>query len=569
MGDLLEGVVCVQYTVSLSQAPRFAQIGAEKLAREVPVRHAHPLVRNVAIASLCALPFVSPGAQHRTAVVTPVPKRELSQAEQVTHVLSRLTFGARPGDAAKVTAMGVDKWIERQLRPGSITDSDVDFALSEVSREQLRRAIPAMTSGTASEPSPSLEDRVMGVRTVTPRSSRGMVAAAMRLPPPPDPRPTSEVALWKILRAQLTERQLLEVVTDFWENHFSVYVAKMPSNETILKWEREVIRPHAFGKFRDLLGSVARSPAMMFYLDNWLSRRDSINENYARELLELHTLGVDGGYTQKDVIEVARAFTGWTLTDPPPTRSLGFPVTFRFKASLHDTAAKTVLGHPLPAGRGIEDGEAVLDIVARHPSTARFIAFKLARRFVSDVPPAALVDRAAATFTATDGDITAVLRTIIYSEEFFSRAAFRAKVKTPFEFLISAVRALEISTESGAPSVRFLREFGQPVYGRMTPEGWPEYGEAWANSTAILKRVFFSADLLEGRVQYMQVGRWEGWGLATRDATRQADGVIRLLLGGVAAPNTRAAILSAAGDGEARLREMATIALGSPDYQRR
>jgi hypothetical protein len=188
---------------------------------------------------------------------------------------------------------------------------------------------------------------------------------------------------------------------------------------------------------------------------------------------------------------------------------------------------------------------------------------------ISDVPPPAVVDRAASTFTATDGDIAAVIRAIVYSEEFFSRAAFRAKVRTPFEFLISVLRALEITTDASAPTVRFLQEFGQPVYGRSTPDGWPEYGEAWANSGAILKRVFFSADVLEGNIRYMPVGRWEGWGLAKRGASQQADGVIKLLLGGVSTPGTRAAMLASGGEGAARLREMATIALGSPDYQRR
>jgi uncharacterized protein (DUF1800 family) len=531
------------------------------------VRRVSLLVRNVAFAVLFGLQSVSLFAQHRVAVVAPPPKRELSTAEQVAHVLSRLTFGARPGDAANVAAMGVDKWIERQLEPARISDSDVDFALAYVSRDRMRRGLSIMSTPAEPNNTPSLEDRVMGVRTITP--VMGAVSAATRVPPPPDPRPTSEVAIWKILRAQLTERQLLEVVTDFWGNHFSVYAAKMPSNGALLQWERDVIRPHALGRFRDLLGSVAQSPAMLFYLDNWLSRRDSINENYARELLELHTLGADGGYTQKDIIEVARAFTGWTLNDPPPTAQLAYPATFRFRKAMHDSGAKTVLGHALPGGRGIEDGEAVLDIVARHPSTARFIAFKLARRLISDTPPSAVVNRAAATFTATDGDISAVIRTIIYSEEFFSRAAFRAKVRTPFEFLISALRALEITTDASAPMVRFLQEFGQPVYGRLTPEGWPEYGEAWANSGAILKRVFFSADLLEGKVRDMPVDRWDGWSLAKRDAKRQADGVIKMLLGGVASPGTRAAILSASGEGTMRLREMATIALGSPDYQRR
>src|SRR5439155_1973817 len=196
-----------------------------------------------------------------------------------------------------------------------------------------------------------------------------------------------------------------------WENHFSVYSGKMPSPEALVVWDRDVLRPHAFGRFRDLLGAVAHGPAMLYYLDNHLSTSRGLNENYGRELLELHTLGVDGGYTQHDVIEVARAFTGWTTSRSPN------PSLYAFRQELHDTASKTVLGHTLRAGRGIEDGEEVLDILARHPSTARHIAFKLARRLVSDEPPPALVERAAATFARTDGDIAEVVRTIVTSRE--------------------------------------------------------------------------------------------------------------------------------------------------------
>jgi uncharacterized protein (DUF1800 family) len=202
---------------------------------------------------------------------------------------------------------------------------------------------------------------------------------------------------------------LLEVVSDFWENHFSVFVGKMPSREALIVWDREVLRPHALGKFRDLLGAVAHSPGNAVLPRQPLSRKGALNENYARELLELHTLGVDGGYTQHDVVEVARALTGWTIALPRE------PSKFAFRQDQHDTLEKTVLGHKLRAGRGIEDGEEVLAIIARHPSTAHYISLKLARRLVSDDPPPALVERAAATFTRTDGDIAQVVRTIVTS----------------------------------------------------------------------------------------------------------------------------------------------------------
>lgn len=510
-------------------------------------------------------------AQHRVAIVAPTPRRELSADEQVAHVLSRLTFGARPGDAEKVAEMGVDAWIEKQLHPESIGDGDVEFALQELSGSRFGRVAPAMMTSMSPDANmavtTSIEDRVKGVRQVT--NARAAIPAATAFPMRSDPRGTGEIETWKVIRAQMTERQLLEVVTDFWSNHFSVYAAKMPSASAIFDWEREVIRPNALGKFRTLLGAVAHSPAMLFYLDNWLSRADSINENYARELLELHTLGVDGGYTQNDVIEVARAFTGWTLADPPVAEGRAYPAVFRFRTAMHDAGRKTVLGTVLPPGRGVEDGEAVLDMLAKHPSTAHFIAYKLARRLVSDQPPKALVDHAAATFTATDGDIAEVIRTIVHSQEFFSRAAFRTKVKTPFEFMVSAMRGLEMTTDAGIPSVRYLREFGQPAYGHATAEGWPDYNEAWVNSGALLKRVFFSADVLDGKVFNMQPSRWTGWSLSKRDAKTQADGVISLLLNGVAATETRNAILAAEGTGIERLRVMATVALGSPDFQRR
>ena len=257
-----------------------------------------------------------------------------------------------------------------------------------------------------------------------------------------------------------SERQLQEVLTDFWFNHFNVDARKGVDRFLLTEYERDAIRPHVLGRFRDLLGATAKSPAMLFYLDNWMSAdpegvqsilatrrrlagmpnqtanaRRGLNENYGRELLELHTLGVDGGYTQKDVTEVARAFTGWTIDRPQQGGG-----TFRFEPRIHDEGEKVVLGHHIKDG-GIGDGEAVLDLLARHPSTARFIAGKLVRRFVSDSPPPALVDRAAARFTATDGDLREVMRTILTSPEFLAPDAYRSKTKTPFEFVVTALRA--------------------------------------------------------------------------------------------------------------------------------
>ena len=264
----------------------------------------------------------------------------------------------------------------------------------------------------------------------------------------------SDLSDGKFYRALYSNRQLQEELVDFWYNHFNVFLDKGADRFLVPSYERDAIRPHVLGKFRDLLEATANSPAMMFYLDNWQSvapgdvRRPNgkkptrgLNENYARELMELHTLGVDGGYTQKDIIEVARCFTGWTLR---PAQGAGFEYNDR----VHDKGEKMVLGVTIPAGGGKEDGEKVLDILAAHPSTARFISKELAQRFVADDPPPALVDRMAQTFLSTGGDIQAVMATMLSSKEFFSEGAYHAKVKTPFEMMVSALRATGAQVDS-------------------------------------------------------------------------------------------------------------------------
>ena len=305
-------------------------------------------------------------------------------------------------------------------------------------------------------------------------------------------------------------------MVDFWFNHFNVFAGKGPTRIYLTEYERDTIRPRVFGRFRDLLGAVAQSPAMLFYLDNWQSaapaeaatigrpgrrarlrpqvaqtpnRRRGINENYARELMELHTLGVDGGYTQKDVQEIARAFTGWTIDMP---RQGG---GFRFEPRLHDNGAKSVLGVTIPAGGGKQDGERVLDLLAKHPSTATFIATKLTRRFVADAPPKALVDRAAARFRETDGDIREVVKLIITSPEFFADSAYRAKVKTPLEFVASAVRAAGVDVRNGMPLVQAMRQLGMPLYMCQPPTGYADKAEAWVNTGALLNRMNFAVTL--------------------------------------------------------------------------
>jgi uncharacterized protein (DUF1800 family) len=367
------------------------------------------------------------------------------------------------------------------------------------------------------------------------------------------------LASWKVLSALYAENQLEQVMADFWSNHFYISRADNEVRSFLLSYERDAVRPHVLGSFPELLAATARHPAMLLYLDNARStaaegarktfdrerfqprqrggggfsgagerrpegapgrqRSTGLNENYARELLELHTLGVDGGYTQEDVVEVARAFTGWTVIPPgegrervegmlrrnPQAARMGFVADldglFLFRADAHDAGAKSVLGHALPGGRGIEDGEAVLGLVAHHSSTARHLARKLAVRFVSDAPPEALVERLAATFTATQGDIRRVLRTLVESSEFWSQEASRGqKIKSPFELAISALRATGAEVLDARGVVRALESLGQPLWGYQAPTGYPDRADFWVNTGALLGRMNFGLELAAGRV---------------------------------------------------------------------
>ena len=537
--------------------------------------------------------------------------RELTADAQVHHVLSRLAFGAAPGDVARVRTMGVDTWIAWQLEPERIPDPATSSVLQRYRTLQLEprdlvRAYPTPAIAAAmnrkSGDTATAEQRVAATRA---REGYQRIAA--------------ELQSARVARALVTERQLEEVMVDFWLNHFSVFIGKGPMRYYIGAFERDAIRPNALGSFRELLGDVARSPAMLFYLDNVQSvadsgrrtlaggrrgavrgqrrpmapqsgqpaqarRRRGLNENYARELLELHTVGVDGGYSQADIIDIARAFTGWSIEDP---RRGG---EFIFRPAVHDAGAKSVLGTGLAAGRGIEDGEQVLDLLARHPSTARFIAAKLAIRFVSDSPPPALVDRAAATFTRTNGDIRETVRTIVTSPEFFSRAAYRAKVKSPFETVVSSLRALGAAPDTTARTAQIVARLGQPLYGRQSPDGWPEKGDAWMNTGAILNRINFGMALAAGRVPGVRLQRWAAYdSLRSAPPERQVDAVIALLLGGDVSTDTRAVLLSgehpfiaaaAASDSVVEpvrrqrppmsgLAQTVGLALGSPEFQRR
>jgi len=313
----------------------------------------------------------------------------------------------------------------------------------------------------------------------------------------------------KLLRAVYSNRQLGEVLADFWFNHFNVFIEKGADRYMVTSYERDAIRPHVLGKFEDLLRATAQSPAMLFYLDNWESvgaqspagkrRQRGLNENYGRELLELHTLGVDGGYSQKDVAEVARCFTGWTIKQPQRVAE------FEFNARMHDGGEKTVLGVRIPAGGGIEDGYRVLDILAHQPATAHFISRKLAMRFVADDPPETLVNRMAATFLKKDGDLRAVLKTMFESPEFWSRGAYRAKMKSPLEMVASALRTLNADVDFTFGLNNQLNQLGEPLYRKAEPTGYSNSGEEWLNSAGLLARMNFSMALVNNKVPGVKV----------------------------------------------------------------
>lgn len=341
-----------------------------------------------------------------------------------------------------------------------------------------------------------------------------------------------ELGQAKLLRAIYSERQLEQVMTDFWFNHFNVFAGKGPERLLLTNYEQEVIRPHALGRFEDLLLATAHSPAMLFYLDNWMSvgpnspqavgapvvrygpygrphvvrggnpnarrKQSGLNENYGRELLELHTLSVNGGYSQRDVTEVAKVFTGWTI------EKLADGAAFRYEPRMHEPGPKFVLGHNIKP-KGEDEGREVIHMLASSPQTAHFISLKLAQRFVSDDPPPALVDRMAKTFEKKKGDIREVLLTLFHSPEFWSDTTYRAKVKTPLEFVASAVRATGADVQDALPLVQRLNGMGMPLYGAQPPTGYSMKADTWVSSSALLTRMNFALALTAGKVRGVTV----------------------------------------------------------------
>jgi uncharacterized protein (DUF1800 family) len=520
----------------------------------------------------------------------------------IVHVLNRLGFGPAPGDVERVRRMGLDKYIDSQLRPESLPDAGIAARLAGL--ETL-----TMTSRQLADEYfvPALMERRRAQQQAA-AQPEGSTASKrnMRTPEQVDlmqsqRRVFTDLAQQKILRAVYSERQLNEVMVDFWFNHFNVFAGKGQTRNYLTEYERDAIRPNVLGRFRTLLGATAQSPAMLFYLDNWQSaapegaptsaamndrgrrrrlpggpgrrgirmvpprqmiadlpaaaqnrRPRGLNENYARELMELHTLGVDGGYTQKDVQEVARAFTGWTIANP---RQGG---GFQFEPRMHDDGEKIVLGHRIKAGGDQHDAEEVLNILAAHPSTARFIATKLARRFVADQPPASVVDRAAARFRETKGDIREVVRTIVTSPEFFAAEAYRAKVKTPFEFVASSLRATSAETVNAMPLVQAMRDLGMPPYQCQPPTGYADRADAWVNTGALLNRMNFAVALTNGRLRGARSA-------PARDPIDTArDSIVDDVLANDLAASTRATVAKAS-----TVPQAVALLLGSPEFQRR
>jgi uncharacterized protein (DUF1800 family) len=454
--------------------------------------------------------------------------------KQAVHVLNRLAFGPAPGDIQKVAAMGIPAWIEQQLAPDTLP-------LPPALAEKLASLATANRSAGASfaeftELRKEVRDEEEG--------AKARRRAAMQLI-------EREAGEARLLRAIASPRQLEEVMVDFWFNHFNVFEGKGPDKALVASYERDAIRPYVFGSFRQMLGATAKHPAMLYYLDNHLSSagqaRRGLNENYARELMELHTMGVDGGYTQADVTALARMLTGWTYE---PRALVRDNQTFRFDPRRHDQEIKTWLGITVQPG-GQAEGEMALDILAMHPSTARHISTKLAQYFVSDAPPPKLVDRMAKSYLDSRGDIRTVLRTLFASEEFMAPENAAAKFKTPYQFVISAVRASGAIPANVAPLMGAMRQLGMPLYGCQTPDGYKNTQQAWLNPDALTKRITFASGLAAGRVDLAP-------GARAADAA-----ALQATLG----PGLSARTLDIAAANPAPLR--AAMLLASPDFMQR
>ena len=465
----------------------------------------------------------------------------LTQQQKLVHFLNRTSFGPTTEELEKVQQSGITAYLDQQLSPEQIPDSVVADKVAELKTMRLssRELLELYPQAAVAQ-------------------AKGMDTAQMQGPR----QVILELQLARLIRAVYSRRQLYEVMVDFWSNHFNIYAGKGADRWLSTSYDRDTIRPHALGRFKDLLTATAQSPAMLFYLDNWMSvspqspaaqrgpnnPRRGINENYAREVMELHTLGVEGGYTQKDIQEVARCFTGWTIERP---RGQG---EFRFEQRFHDNDAKTVLGNHIGAGGGMEDGLKVIDILANHPATAKFIVTKLARRFVADDPPAAVVSKASAVFQQSGGEIASVVRAIIDSPEFFSGEFYRGKVKKPLEYVASALRVTDAETKITHPLLRYLNRMGEPLFLAQPPTGHPDMGGSWISPDMLLTRINFVSDLVSNRLPGSRI---------RKDTAGELDSMIGLIAPDSISPATRAAMNGVSG------AESLALLLAAPEFQRR
>jgi uncharacterized protein (DUF1800 family) len=525
-------------------------------------------------------------------------------------MLNRLAYGPLPDDVGRMVQHGVWPWFEDQLRAEPKHDDllkahERSYDALKLRSDQWAHLFIQERDAARMQKS----EKALAQSSMMMDSSANAIKAPQ---PPPTPeqkqarRLAGEVEQVALMRAVIAHGQLREVMSDFWTNHFNVFVNKGQDRYMLPSYIEDVIRPHALGKFEDLLIETARSPAMLFYLDNAESvaeederplkmtrghydayylppprysaprgyyapsrpqanaKRRGINENYARELLELHTLGVDGGYTQQDVINVARILTGWSVK--PPAEGGGFV----FREAVHDVGEKVVLGVRFPAGHGEDEGVRLLEMLARHPATIHHVCRKLCARFVSDDPPDGCVDAAVAAWQKSDGDMREVLRAIVHSDDFWSARAVRGKVKTPLEFVASALRAVDADPDSTPRLAQAVAKLGQPLYQQASPAGYPEREDEWVNSGALLGRMNFAVALASGR---------QGGAFVDLDAvvTANADHealvteVNDRILGGTMTDHTRGVILEQIADlanpREARALAVG-LALGSPEFQR-
>ncbi|MBA3351412.1 MAG: DUF1800 domain-containing protein [Blastocatellia bacterium] len=573
--------------------------------------------------------------------------KPLTEDQKIVHVLNRLGFGARPGDIEKVRSIGIQKYIERQLEAVAVEDPVAekkvnDLEIFKMSTSEVfakypnpgallrqleggRQAQAAARNRQATAAKPN-GDSMTGEQPegrMTADEQRARREKLQALYREYDLRPANQlvpqIAANRVLRAVYSERQLQEVMVDFWQNHFNVFSGKAAVRWYIPSYERDVLRKNALGNFKDLVVGTAQHPAMLFFLDNFQSqgpntqaagrgalqralrngnldptRREQIkqrqgltdaqldqriqrakqagqaqrdrgiNENYARELMELHTLGVDSGYTQKDIVEVARSFTGWTIADPRGyrraaaasiqgtedrrldrlQRMAGVPDDtesgeFYFNERWHDKNAKTVLGQKVEEG-GIKDGLKVIDILAKHPSTAKFIARKLAVKFVNDNPSEALVGRIASAFSKSNGDIKTTLRAVFSDKEFFAPENYRAKVKTPFELAVSSIRAIGADTNGGPAMLAMLTKLGEVPYGYQAPTGYPDTAEDWVNTGALLERLNFAVAVASNRIPGTKVDLKS---FESKDRSKILNSAIAQILDGDVSAATRATLL--------------------------